>query len=80
VRPRPEDLTGKRFGKWTVLRYQEPEERAVSHRKAMWVCRCDCGTEAVVKGYNLRAGLSKACKRCRAVAWMQTDRPVAGDA
>lgn len=64
------DLTGKTFGRWTVLYYIEPSERNLSHRKAMWRCRCKCGTEADVKGYNLRAGLSKQCKNCRATAWM----------
>jgi hypothetical protein len=31
------------------------------HRKAMWLCRCDCGTERVVNGRDLRKGHSKSC-------------------
>jgi hypothetical protein len=31
------------------------------HRKAMWLCRCDCGTERVVDGRDLRNDHSKSC-------------------
>ena len=27
----------------------------------MWMCRCKCGTERAVRGYNLRNGTSKSC-------------------
>lgn len=37
------DLTGKRFGKWTVVRFSR---RAKSNY--FWICRCDCGTEKEV--------------------------------
>lgn len=51
------DLTGQRFGRWTVL-----EERHVADRRALhWLCRCDCGTERLVHGGNLRSGISKSC-------------------
>jgi hypothetical protein len=55
-----EDLTGCIFGHWVVL------ERANKPTKAaMWVCKCDCGTEQVVSGYHLRHGESKnwGCRR-----------------
>ena len=49
-----EDLTGCIFGHWVVL------ERANKPIKAaMWVCKCDCGTEQVVSGYHLRHGKVK---------------------
>ena len=51
------DLTGKRFGRWTVL--GEADERINDH--VHWRCRCDCGTEAVVDGQDLRNGRSKSC-------------------
>lgn len=56
------DLTGQRFGRWTVLRY------AGSHNGAFWECRCDCGTVRVVRGCSLRYGESKSCGCSRAEA------------
>lgn len=50
------DLTGQRFGHLTVLR---PAENI--GKKTAWVCRCDCGREAVVKTYHLRCGHTKSC-------------------
>ena len=50
------DLTGQRYGKLTVLR---PAEN-IDGRTA-WVCRCDCGNEAIVKTYHLRYGHTKTC-------------------
>lgn len=51
------DLTGQRFGMWTVL------SRAANNaqNKAMWNVRCDCGKEKTVSAASLRRGLSKSC-------------------
>jgi hypothetical protein len=52
----PEDLTGRRYGRWLVLSF--------SHRKkstSYWLCRCDCGTERVVIGTSLNYGSSRCC-------------------
>lgn len=56
------DLTGQRFGRWTVLKrgenYVSLDE---SGQHAQWVCRCDCGTVRLVASASLRRGLSKSC-------------------
>lgn len=52
------DLSGKRFGRWTVLSIHS--ERSASDG-AMWLCRCDCGTERPVKALSLRSGTSQSC-------------------
>jgi len=54
------DMTGRQFGKWTVL------ERAGNdkHSNDRWKCVCDCGTEKIVIGYNIRNGSSTKCKSC----------------
>lgn len=54
------DLTGQKFGRWTVLeRAPKPED---SHStSAFWLCRCECGTEKVVSGNVLRQGKSQSC-------------------
>ena len=50
------DLTGQRFGKLTVL---GPAEN-IGTRTA-WLCRCDCGQEAVVPTRRLRDGRRTSC-------------------
>lgn len=50
------DLTGQRFGKLTVL---APAENIGS--RTAWLCRCDCGREAVVPTRRLRDGRRTSC-------------------
>ena len=50
------DLTGQRYGRLTVLK---PVENIDS--RTAWLCRCDCGAEAVVKTHHLRSGHTKSC-------------------
>ena len=51
------DLTGKRFGKLTVI--SESPNKKWGQR--MWVCKCDCGNYAEVTTSNLRSGSSISC-------------------
>lgn len=51
-----QDITGKVFGRWEVLRRAD-----VMSPHVKWVCRCSCGTEADVFGHNLTRGLSVSC-------------------
>ena len=46
------DLTGQTFGKLTALHHV---------RSGDWLVRCECGTEKVVMGQNLRTGQLKSC-------------------
>lgn len=48
-----EDLIGKRFGRWLVLRR--------SDKKPYVDCVCDCGKEKSVKQYQLLDGGSRSC-------------------
>lgn len=53
----PYNLIGQRFGRWTVIEaMKNPTGTA-----AMWLCKCDCGTERGVLGKNLRNGRSTSC-------------------
>jgi len=53
-----ENLSGKRFGRWRVLRLCPWD----THRHdAYWLCRCACGTKRNVRGHALRTGRSKSC-------------------
>lgn len=55
--PQVIDLTGQRFGQWTILQLSPVRQ----HRKAQWECVCDCGTEATVESRSLRTGNSTGC-------------------
>lgn len=50
------DIKGQRFGRLVVL------ERADSRRgEAYWLCGCDCGEPATIRGTNLRSGTTQSC-------------------
>ena len=46
------DLTGQKFGEWTVLEYVG---------KSKWLCRCECGTERNIESGSLRRGRTTSC-------------------
>jgi hypothetical protein len=50
------DRTGQTFGRLTVLRLGEFRKG-----QTMWVCRCECGTEAQVDARSLRSGRTVSC-------------------
>lgn len=54
---KPIDLTGMRFGRFTVISRAENNKDG----RAMWLCRCDCGNERIVMGKCLRNGHTKSC-------------------
>lgn len=54
------DMTGQRFGRWTVLR-MAVRTSTDGHKRTACLCRCDCGTERVVYAQSLRAGVTKSC-------------------
>lgn len=59
-RSRLVDLTGRRFGRWTVL----PQYKSIGagiHRTTRWKCRCDCGVEKWVQPVSLKSGKSTSC-------------------
>lgn len=55
--PRLIDMTGQRFGRWTVLSQAGNNPGG----GALWSAICDCGTERVVLGGDVRNGKSKSC-------------------
>lgn len=69
-RPNLIDLTGQRFGRWTVRAIHPERYRCCSRAgkvtsyDVLWHCICDCGTERLVRGIHLRHGKSKSCGKC----------------
>lgn len=59
--PNVKDITGQRFGNWTVISRSEKKNRG---RNVMWLCICDCGVEGIIIGNNLRTGTSTGCRKC----------------
>jgi hypothetical protein len=54
------DLTGKRFGRWTVLR----RSQSIHLKQPYWECRCDCGMIQALPGASLRSGATRSCRNC----------------
>lgn len=61
------DLTGQKFGRWTVLNRTEG-------RRQNWDCRCECGREKSVYGADLRVGKSLSCGCLRGEGVAQRNR------
>ena len=51
------DLSGHKIGRWLVLR--EADKSATGQIR--YLCRCECGTEAIVHSGNLKNGTSTSC-------------------
>lgn len=49
------DITGKRFGRLTVIKYHH------SKTNAYWLCQCDCGNTTIVNGSSLCSGMTSSC-------------------
>ena len=53
------DLTGQKFGKWTVIKREENKNN--NHKRPCWVCKCECGTIKIIDTYRLKNGISTHC-------------------
>ena len=51
------DMTGKRFGRYTVIARAENSKDGC----ARWICKCDCGNVKTVLGQSLRRGSVVSC-------------------
>ena len=54
---RREDLTGRRFGRLTVIDFYDHNK----YGQPRWLCECDCGNTAVVTGSDIRSGSTSSC-------------------
>ena len=50
------DITGEKFGRLTVVDYAGNK-----NGRAMWRCSCECGSEFITNGKDLRMGKVKSC-------------------
>lgn len=66
------DLTGQKFGRLTVIKRVENR-----NKQTAWLCKCDCGNEAIVIGGMLKNGNTKSCgcyKRDRTIEFNQNTK------
>ena len=57
--PKLIDLTGKKFGRLTVIK-RHPQN--TKDNKPRWICECECGcSEVIVQGSHLRSGHTISC-------------------
>jgi len=61
------DISGKRFGKLVVVSPAGSDKNG-----AKWLCECDCGNTSIVRGKNLRRGLTGSCGCDRGVSRRRT--------
>jgi len=54
TKPTP-NIAGMRFGRWIAIRL------ITIKGGAKWLCRCDCGTDKIVKWGNLQQGKTRSC-------------------
>lgn len=55
------DLTGKRFGRITVLERADDYISPSGHKNVRWKCKCDCGNEFIVNPSRLTSGKITSC-------------------
>ena len=51
------DLTGKNFGKLTVIKYCGSNKNG----RALWLCQCECGNTKIILGNSLLSKLTFSC-------------------
>ena len=55
------DLTGKKFGRLTVIREGTSRTTPNGSVKKYWFCQCECGNTKEICGYSLQNGLTTSC-------------------
>ena len=61
----PKDLTGMKFGDWTVIKRADDRIVESGRKYKMWHCVCSCGKESDVYESNLKKGYSTSCGHTR---------------
>ena len=55
------DLTGKTFGRLTVIGVATNYPNKNKRNDTIWECQCECGKKTFVSGFALRNGHTKSC-------------------
>jgi hypothetical protein len=66
------DESGRRYGRLTVVERAHVKRTFQERSGSTWRCMCDCGTELLARGQELRSKTIKECVKCNA-AWGKKD-------
>lgn len=55
------NIVGERFGRWTVINNVQSIRRKNGRSDTAVLCKCDCGTERIIKKKELVHGSTKSC-------------------
>lgn len=55
------DLTGQRFGKFTVIKRVQDHITRSGKKMVQWLCRCDCGKLFITLSANIKSGNTQSC-------------------
>lgn len=61
TRSKAHDMTGRQFGRLTVIGQAELAEHRANGQRLGWLCRCDCGREIVAARKDLLSGKLLSC-------------------
>lgn len=55
------DITGKKYGKLTVIEFAGRIRQPSGKICTMWKCRCDCGNYCTIRADSLKMGCTQSC-------------------
>lgn len=55
------DLTGKKFGRLTLIERVDDVYRSNGKPRSRYLCECECGKRKIIFGENLTSGKTKSC-------------------
>lgn len=55
------ELTGQRFGRLVVSAFAGMSPKPNGRSRALWTCKCDCGSTVSVDGNSLQTGNTSSC-------------------
>ena len=75
---RMKDLTGKKYGKLTVMYQSKDHISKNGNKRIVWHCKCDCGNEIDVMALNLTRGHTTSCGCARLDGRKRISRDITG--
>ena len=73
-----QDLTGKKYGKLTIMYQSKDHISKNGSKRIVWHCKCDCGNEIDVMALNLTRGHTTSCGCARADGRKRISRDITG--
>lgn len=68
---------GERYGRLTIME-EKPPIKPNGYKKRMFLCKCECGSETIVRLEYLRSGHTKSCGCLRSIKGSEETHGMAG--